>query len=618
MKNKMTDIIGKTGKNHYLIWTIRVLMAMTVVFAINARVDVIEEIHPYNTIWGCIAMQFAYAFNQTGLGDFLELITVLMAFKYFADKRISHNIPTLVVSGVLSLTYLLCVSFREYDDMTLLTSGVFHKVFTIYQLIGLTILIYFSLLICYYCADRCIEKVSNCDGVENTANDSMSIAKGLWIKSAIAIGISYLLWVVANYPGSFNPDSIEQLQQFLGIHSWSAHHPPFSSMIMGACVAMGRLLGSGNLGVFLYALLNIITATALFSYIVKKVYEWSESSKASYITVVFFCIVPTWGSRIQWIEKSFLYAAGSAFVAVVLIDTVIKGEITSKKLVIVGLVSLFSCLIRNDGLYLIVPTLLILVFIAQKDMKIKMAVVLAVVVLITKIVTGVIYPNLGISKGSVAEALSLPFMQTARYIVAFENDVTDEERQAIDSVLVYDELANRYNPILSDPVKGLYRGDNSKLPEYFKVWAKMFLKHPNVYVSAFINKSYGYLAPVEGSADANYDYEEDEFLTELGVYHVKKDIPKKMFNGAYVGATMWPIFKYTTMAGAYTWIQIACLVYALLRRKWKYVLCYVPAIMNLLICIASPCHNLLRYYIGMAIVTPAFIVSAIYSGEKYE
>ena len=86
------------------------------------------------------------------------------------------------------------------------------------------------------------------------------------------------------------------------------------------------------------------------------------------------------------------------------------------------------------------------------------------------------------------EALSLPFQQTARFVSEYASEVTDEERAAIDGVLVYDELAKRYQPELSDPVKAMYR--KTATPRdwlaYGQAWASQMIRHPGCYLSATI------------------------------------------------------------------------------------------------------------------------------------
>ena len=55
------------------------------------------------------------------------------------------------------------------------------------------------------------------------------------------------------------------------------------------------------------------------------------------------------------------------------------------------------------------------------------------------------------------EALSVPMQQTARYIRDYGNEVTDDERTAIEKALDYDAIAQSYMPELSDGVKQYYK-----------------------------------------------------------------------------------------------------------------------------------------------------------------
>lgn len=58
-----------------------------------------------------------------------------------------------------------------------------------------------------------------------------------------------------------------------------------------------------------------------------------------------------------------------------------------------------------------------------------------------------------IEPGSIREALSLPFQQTARYALEYGNEITEEEAAVISNILDYEHLAENYNPRISDPVK---------------------------------------------------------------------------------------------------------------------------------------------------------------------
>lgn len=75
-------------------------------------------------------------------------------------------------------------------------------------------------------------------------------------------------------------------------------------------------------------------------------------------------------------------------------------------------------------------------------------------------------PSLKITGGSVRESLSVPFQQTARYVRDYGDEVTEEVKEAIDSILRYDLLASKYNPNLSDPVKKLFNENSESRISY--------------------------------------------------------------------------------------------------------------------------------------------------------
>ena len=75
--------------------------------------------------------------------------------------------------------------------------------------------------------------------------------------------------------------------------------------------------------------------------------------------------------------------------------------------------------------------------------------------------------------------------------------MTDEERAVIDRVLKYENLGRRYNPDKSDAVKNCFNeyASQEDIKAYFEVWAQMFKKDPECYISALINNYYGYFYP---------------------------------------------------------------------------------------------------------------------------
>ena len=156
------------------------------------------------------------------------------------------------------------------------------------------------------------------------------------------------------------------------------------------------------------------------------------------------------------------------------------------------------CVCRNNGVYLVFPAMILLIFLMSKKQMILILVLSLTIFGGHRVSEKVIAPSLGIKPISTRVYFTIPFQQTARYLATYPDDVTKEEKKAINAVLNYDKLAQRYNPELSDPVKATYRGDTvtkENLENYFRAWFSMFKKHPGVYVEATLHNTYGYYYP---------------------------------------------------------------------------------------------------------------------------
>ena len=71
------------------------------------------------------------------------------------------------------------------------------------------------------------------------------------------------------------------------------------------------------------------------------------------------------------------------------------------------------------------------------------------------------------------------------------------DRKQLEDVLDFDNLAELYDPRISDPVKNTFNDEASasELIRYLSVWIKQFFKHPMVYVHATVNQNYYLLYP---------------------------------------------------------------------------------------------------------------------------
>lgn len=268
-----------------------------------------------------------------------------------------------------------------------------------------------------------------------------------------------------------------------------------------------------------------------------------------------------------------------------------------------------TILFRNNGKYALYPT--VLVFLAyfwsmgrskgKKDCM-RAAVFLLVPVLAANLLTVAITACHDIERGSIREALSLPFQQTARYLLERGHEVTAEEEEAIRAILEYDLLAERYNPRISDPVKGIYKVESTKkeLLRYLVIWAKMFFKHPEIYIKATMNQNYYLLYPFIENNDS-YDVIFTETVPEKADYYISmvngvlgiSEVEalqnyKLIMRGIYKNCLSLPVIGMFFHQAPYCILLIFLIVFTIHKKLWRLIIAMLPLVLSAIIVVLAP------------------------------
>ena len=439
----------------------------------------------------------------------------------------------------------------------------------------------------------------------------------------------FLVWLpvlIIFYPGTTNVTVRNEVFSFFGIANETTkrvnllseqvlingHHSVFHTLLLGWCVSLGRFFGSDTFGLFLYTACQYLLFAAIIAAVMMflqklGVHKWIR--RAVFFVYLFFPVFPL---RVAVsLNKDELYSV--LYLLFVLLCTRIIAESESffdkrRNWVLLGITLLFIMLIRRNGLYALLLTAPFLLLVAHKKCKIKLAVLLAaVIVFFTVVISDIIYPLCSFTPGSKSSALAVPFQQTARYKLFYGNEVTPEEYEVINEVLDYEAMT--YSPERASGVLPCYRKDATakELKAYFEVWFQMFLKHPMVYVEATIHNSYGYYYPqtyrkeiiMEGISDGSnhggdFNFHNSEALQKVrkGIYNLTLYLPKIPFVRLF----------FTT--GIYTWIALFFVGFLFYCKKYRYMIAFIPLAVNVLICIASPVNTMLRYMLPVVICIP--------------
>jgi len=291
-------------------------------------------------------------------------------------------------------------------------------------------------------------------------------------------------------------------------------------------------------------------------------------------------------------------------------------------MVILFLVGMMVCLSRNNGVYIVIPSMVCLTLYVQKERS-RYVILLICLMVCYQGLEGYVAPQLGVEKGSVKEVLSIPFQQTARYIKEYPEEVTLKEKKAINDILSYDGIKENYNPEISDFVKNTFReGSEDKLDEYFKVWFEMFLKHPMVYIEATLNNTFSYYYPFYNEKVlGDYQFYIKGAPVATGYFDIHYITPVKIRTVLAEYAQIWkkvPGFSQLVDPGFYTWILLLLAGYLIYRKRTRDILLLIGPAINILICIASPVNGLLRYALPLMACTPLLIYLTVREEKESE
>lgn len=313
-----------------------------------------------------------------------------------------------------------------------------------------------------------------------------------------AWAVIFLCWLpayLASWPGIFVIDNVFQMKWFLE-GNISAHHPILHTYLLGGILSFGKsLLGTYEAGMCIFSVLQMLFLSAVFAYMMKKL-EDHMSRRFRIICVLMFAIIPYNPVSAFTTTKDTVYAG--FFLLVVLHEYLLICEpevfFSSKKRMaeFVALVFLM-CAFRNTGIYIFVFSLPAFVIVCRKYWKKVLAVALSCIVL-WGLYTGPVYNLLDVQKGSSAEILSVPIQQLARVMTIAPEELTEGEKQMIAE---YMPDYSRYVPRVSDPVKDSFNADlvEQEPMEFVKLWIRVGLKCPIVYLEAFLSTNVGFWNP---------------------------------------------------------------------------------------------------------------------------
>lgn len=559
-------------------------------------------------------------------------VTVLFAVILFARRKANGRLPeggagTWCISLFLGFWWVLAVSVRNTMNVNqpFLSSGQMLKtVIVTVGMAGLYELLFRTLVFALEAGaawrPRALGRASVLRGLASAYE-----RQTFWVCTLVIL-LAWLPHFVIAYPCAMNSDSVTQLRQWTGMHPFSTHHPPFGTLLIGLAYEAGLLLGDGSYGLALYVAVQMMLCAAVLGYLQDVMRRLGAPLWLRLLALFAACLCPVYADNMTTIIKDVPYACGMLLLLCETVVCLFLRERTTPagalRFIVGGVLVM---LMRNNGRYVLIPLMVCLIVWAVKKPRVRMAAACAVAasVIASTGVNAWLVSAYDIAPGSSAEALSLPFQQTARFVHEHEAQIPPNEYEAIEAVLGMSGLGNVYDPTISDPVKARFREEATAqdMQRYFAVWFKQFLRDPACYVKAtliqnvllFDPQTYN-LALFDGTG-LNQEHLERLHITETNARDGLRDVENNLRRMLMA----LPGMAQLNSLGFHCCILLFACFWAARNKQGRLLICLLPMLISMMVIVAGPCiQNQDRYGFPIVYCMPLMLscMSHVLSRKK--
>lgn len=421
---------------------------------------------------------------------------------------------------------------------------------------------------------------------------------------AVCSAAVLLMWLpqyIISYPGAVNPDTASQLRQALGWQAWSGRHPLIMTLLIDGMVRFGRLVGSGNAAFMAYIVLQGVFGALVLGYCqaVMRALGAPRWLRLGFLLLSGLGMVYSDNITVILKDVPYSYAvllllSELARLCLLSDEAELRRPGPALRLILAGIVMITF---RNNGIGLLLAALAAWLYQLWKRGRRRWmpraAVLLLLPVLLTQGVKAGIEAAHDVQPCSLGESLSFPLQQTARFVWEHADQVTPQEREVIDRVLEYDNLARYYDALVSDPVKETFRDDATArdVLAYLGVWARQFWRDPGCYLRATLIQNSLLFNPHSNNIVVFFATGLTE-AEEAALQIVKPERTARLQTAEdYVHALLFglPLYVPLNTFGFYTIVLVGVCLIARRERVKNLGVVLAPLLMAVVMVVLGPC-----------------------------
>ncbi len=589
-----------------------ILMTMISGIAVNIHPERVSKIKEDSDILIELIKRFAVQLGEVELADMVAVILIMMLFNYvFIHRKLSFSLTAFWISLILSCFYVIGISYSSFYDSRFICGDGLQIVVSLTTFVGVMLILYAILTLIYDVLDR---RKYILPGKTSYSGVYAKIDRHFFLFCFLTILIVWLLSMIPFLPGSIPFDGRKQLNQYYGYMTMTTHHPYYSTMVIGLIYDLGRMMFGAVGGVLLFVMIQTVVGAIVFARICCFIKECTRGMRAGFFSMLFFAVNPLFWTNMQAVQKDTIGFIAFALFMLEFVRIYFDKGVSKKTYVWLGVSGLIHCLFRHEGRYEVLIAFLILYIIMDNRKKILTTVI--TVSLIFALLHSVVVDGLKIQPGNRIEKYSIVVQQVSRYVKMYRKDLTDDEKDTIDRVLEYREIAGAYDPEVADPVKNHYKQNytTEDWRAFINLWRVFYRRHPEVYVDAAINEMFGYIYPFYFYRGMAYyqlytkssigEFDKDVVYSE---YFMSENVRESCKRVIY----LWDKIPFLSMlinCGVYTWLGIIMLGALIRKTDWRSALIFILPAISIGICFLSPVNGYIRYMMRDVSVMPLYIL----------
>lgn len=424
-------------------------------------------------------------------------------------------------------------------------------------------------------------------------NDSRSMRRILLFWGVVLI-LWWSLYFLTYFPGGIYSDTFTSVN-YASRNYLTNRHPFFYNCIVWVFVHLGYHFGKTITWsmALLYGtqMLAVGAEVLLFIYWMLKRNVNRVLRIAISCFFVFFNLIPMYAVSV-WKDTPFCMAV--LLWEVFTVDLYLEsreGKIGRSTMTGFLLGLFLTAFTRNNGIYVCAFTVFIMLFAVRGQKKAKILSCLAVAICF--VIQGPGYRLTGIDQTEPVENFAIPLQQVGA-VMAYDGDMTEEQKAAIDRIFSGKSEEAAYAPALADNLKWYSPFDSkyfdSHIEEFLKLWAELLVQNPKLYIDAYLYETLGFWDIIETCGPA---YAQDSVWPNI--YGVEERNLLEENTGISLKEFFNP-YKHLLSNALFFWIQLLSMFMIAKRFGWGTSFLFAADIgVWLTVMVATPIAFSLRY-----------------------